>query len=439
MKPRALLIFPTIALMLSVSVGIASQPGEASLDKDARRAVVELAAEIIEQAYVDPQKAHVLADKLRQRGPGYDQRDPVALAKAVSHDLFLLSDDRHLKLKFNPTRFNATTAPDTPEGNALLEDYVDTVSTFDNFGFERVEVLSGNIGYFKLTHFRSGDAAFARADAAFAFLASSDALIIDLRGNRGGDSAMVRYLQGYFVLSPILAMRYQDRGEAELAETYSLVPAGSVRPGLPLYVLIDGQTASAAEDFAYSAQAFGRGLVMGEKSAGAANTITQYAIEPGFILSVSTGSPVHPVTGSNWGGAGVVPDIESPAEGALVRAQVEALTRLRDSAEDATLAARYGWALTPLLAQVSPPVLGQQKLLRLTGSYDAGWVSFKDGSLVFTPPSGVPTILHPLTSDTFALEGHEAYRLRFDRAQSDVTLVRIYPDGRHERFPRLHR
>jgi len=439
MKSRAHLLFPLVALMLLAAADSASPPNKVSLEKDVRLAVVELVAEIIDEAYVDPEKARALAIELRQRGPGYDQRDPVALAKALNHDLFVLSGDRHLKLKFDPNRFEATTAPDTPEGNALLDDYVDTVSTFDNFGFERVEMLPGNLGYLRLSHFRGEPEAFLRADAAFAFLGSTDALIIDLRDNGGGDSAMVRYLQGYFVERPILAMGYRDRGEMELINIHSLEPTGAPRPGLPLFVLIDGKSASAAEDFAYSVQAFGHGTVVGERSAGAANTITQYAIEPGFILSVSTGTPIHPVTGSNWSDTGVVPDIESSSAQSLVRAQVEALSKLKASASNETVAARYDWALTPLLAQISPPDLGQQALLRLTGSYDAGRVTFKDGALVFTPPSGVPYALHPLSPDTFALDGQDAYRLSFHRGERTMTLVRTYPDGRREQFPRLHR
>src|SRR3546814_9047052 len=86
--------------------------------------------------------------------------------------------------------------------------------------------------------------------------------------------------------------------EPEQSFTLGELPAGRMI-GKPLYVLIDGGVGSAAEEFAYSVQQFGLGRLVGETTAGGANVNSFVPIPPGFLLSVSVGRPVHPVSGGN--------------------------------------------------------------------------------------------------------------------------------------------
>ena len=55
-----------------------------------------------------------------------------------------------------------------------------------NFGFEKVIRLPGNIGLLELNSFQDPEFAGETAGAVMTFLATSDALIIDLRTSRGG-------------------------------------------------------------------------------------------------------------------------------------------------------------------------------------------------------------------------------------------------------------
>jgi retinol-binding protein 3 len=68
----------------------------------------------------------------------------------------------------------------------------------NNYGFQKIEILPGNIGYINLTTFNNPKTAGATAIAAMNFVANSDALIIDLRLNGGGDEAMARLISSYF-------------------------------------------------------------------------------------------------------------------------------------------------------------------------------------------------------------------------------------------------
>ena len=90
--------------------------------------------------------------------------------------------------------------------------------------------------------------------------------IMDLRGNGGG--ASVSQVLGRFLdAGPILVERDRIRGRYEQPSDGHLF-----RVQRPLAVLIDGNSASASEAFASAVQEYHRGVVIGQKSAGALNT-----------------------------------------------------------------------------------------------------------------------------------------------------------------------
>lgn len=80
--------------------------------------------------------------------------------------------------------------------------------------------------------------------------------------------------------------------------------------GVPLYIVTSRLVASAAEDFAYSLQARDRAVVVGGTTLGAAHTgMSHYRDD----LQLSFGMPhsyvVNPLTGTDWEGVGIIPDV----------------------------------------------------------------------------------------------------------------------------------
>jgi retinol-binding protein 3 len=71
-----------------------------------------------------------------------------------------------------------------------------------NFGFEEVKRLGGDVGYLKVTGFPDAERGGPTVTAAMMFLTHTDALIIDLRRNRGGEPEMVDLLASYFFGAP---------------------------------------------------------------------------------------------------------------------------------------------------------------------------------------------------------------------------------------------
>ncbi len=99
--------------------------------------------------------------------------------------------------------------------------------------------------------------------------------------------------------------------------------------GKDVYVLTGRFTGSAAESFAYALQAEKRATLVGEQTAGAGNPGNGMVQLPGgFSAFVATGRVMSPVTGTNWEGVGVKPDVAAAADTALRVAHVMAVERL---------------------------------------------------------------------------------------------------------------
>ena len=92
----------------------------------------------------------------------------------------------------------------------------------------------------------------------------------------------------------------------------------------PLYILVNKKTASAAEAFAFTLQAQGRAVIIGQTSAGGAHMNTWYPVNDEIFVSVSTAAPVLPGTERSWEGKGVKPDhvVEEGKELDVVRGLV---------------------------------------------------------------------------------------------------------------------
>ena len=106
--------------------------------------------------------------------------------------------------------------------------------------------------------------------------------IMDLRGNGGG--ASVSQVLGRFLdAGPILVERDRIQGRYEQSSDGHLF-----RVQRPLAVLIDGNSASASEAFASAVQEHRRGVVLGQKSAGALNTgnIVPLPLGAGMMVAI---------------------------------------------------------------------------------------------------------------------------------------------------------
>jgi len=92
----------------------------------------------------------------------------------------------------------------------------------------------------------------------------------------------------------------------------------------PIFVLTSSKTFSGGEGFAYLTQERKRAVIIGERTAGAANPGRPYPVNEWFEVTIPNGHISSAIKHSNWEGNGVTPDIAVPADEALDVAIVRA-------------------------------------------------------------------------------------------------------------------
>lgn len=413
------------------------------------RAIVAEVATAIDRNFYDPQRAGRLAAQLREEaGAGrYDgYRDPRDLAAALSRRLS--PEDHHFRVEWRepaPSPGDDTDAKPKPGANPRPDPaaFADEARR-RNYGVGAVQTLPGNLGYLDLRGLPdldfddAADPARRALDAALALLAGSDAVIVDLRGNGGGAPSSVGYLVSAFTArdAPIYN-RFSWRRDGRIASASEAPRQWYPQPRLqvPLYLLTSARTGSAAEALAYTLQAARRASVIGETSGGAANPGDDFPLSAGYSVFVATGSPVNPITGGNWEGSGVRPDVAVPAAQALNAARIQALERILAGTDTGAAALEARWALDALRAQSAPIALARADYL---GQYERLRIDEQDGQLLLRDGRRPAQALTALQRDLFCLSDDPNVRLRFERgADGRVAAVQtLRSDGRSSRYRR---
>ena len=216
----------------------------------------------------------------------------------------------------------------------------------DNYAFEKLEHLNGNIAYIKFNRFIPPAYTGSLISSAMLFAANSDAVIIDLRDNFGGSPDTVAMLAGFFMKEPtILSINY-TRATDEKEEIWStnadvrinssnpdnfIIPTSSLESlkNVPLYILTSNFTFSAAEMFSSSLQGHKRAKTVGENTGGGGHGIMPFEIAQGFTAYIPMGRLYHPLTEESWEVVGVKPDIPCDATDAKRVAQISILKELQ--------------------------------------------------------------------------------------------------------------
>ena len=302
-----------------------------------RQQLIDQLIKEVNSSYVFPDMAKKVETSLRQqqkRGAYDTMSSPQRLSEVLTDELQAVTRDRHLRVTYSKEMIEDRKSHDerSPEEVA---GYLATMKS-NNFGVERVERLPFNIGYLELRGFaRATDAADTLA-AAMTLVAHTNALIIDLRNNGGGDAAAVILLASYLFdkRTQLNDFYFREGNRTEQRWTADVVPGLRYGGTKPLYILTSKDTFSAAEDFTYALKNLKRATVVGETTGGGANQGDDKRLSPNFSLFLPLGRTISPVTGTNWEGVGVMPDVSVCARDASKTAQVAILTRMAASEND---------------------------------------------------------------------------------------------------------
>jgi C-terminal processing protease CtpA/Prc len=215
----------------------------------------------------------------------------------------------------------ATLTPDECESGAIR-----LYPANGNFPF-LYEILSeGSIGYVRWQSFDDVALNIAGWEKFLGASAGRPAVIIDLRGNGGGLLSLMYTMASYlFPPAKAVSLRWLDAYDFD-ARTKSFVKSPgeadlrvcSPRPELAytgaVVVLVNGDSASAAEFFAQFLQKAGRATVIAEEGTDGAGGIKRQVVLPGKMVFTYTGGQTF-FAGTrevNLEGKGVTPDVRVP-------------------------------------------------------------------------------------------------------------------------------
>jgi C-terminal processing protease CtpA/Prc len=205
--------------------------------------------------------------------------------------------------------------------------------------------IAPGVAYIRFNQFAGEPASIAAMRAFVKDYVTAKAIIIDTRTlSRGGGLAEMDALFPYlFDRETVLVEMATAKNDGELGgpppmegDTLRAVPGAAdmrVRQHVAVpdasehrlakakvFYLTSKRTRSAGEHFALALQRTHRGTLIGERTAGANHFGRIEPIGAGLAAFIPVGRTYDPVTGKDWEGTGIVPDIEVPADQALDKA-----------------------------------------------------------------------------------------------------------------------
>jgi len=307
------------------------------IDEVTCNTVIDAALKALEEEYVFPEVAAKMTEAIRKRQANKEYakvKTGQELAELLTEQLRAVSKDKHLRIVCSTEKLRRPPAGKGPRADEKERRRQMTLKA--NAGYRRVERLGGNVGYLVLDTFWDAEAAAEPAAAAMNFLANTDALIIDLRSNGGGDPHGVALLCSYFFdAKPVhLNSLYWRKGDRTEEFWTRKELAGKRYVGKEVYVLTSARTFSGAEEFAYNLQTQKRATIVGETTGGGAHPGGRRPLGDHFMIGVPSGQAINPITKTNWEGTGVKPDVAVSGEEALDKAHELAVKTILSNAKD---------------------------------------------------------------------------------------------------------
>ncbi|WP_405447113.1 S41 family peptidase [Streptomyces erythrochromogenes] len=278
--------------------------------------IIERALERIGAGYVFPEKAVDIDAAVRRRlaAGEYDGLDERALCETVTAHIQEVCPDKHLRLLWVEEP-QSLEPEDQDAGRAAFLALLEA----ENHGVRRVERLEDGVTLVDLRLISTAEEGAAVIGAAMQLAARGSALVLDLRACRGGSPEGAAMWCSYFFPDDQVHLNdiYERRtGTTRQYWTVAHLPAPRYLDR-PVYVLTSAVTFSGGEDVAYTLQAHGRAVLVGETTRGGAHPTDRHAVSEHVLVAVPAARTINTVTGGNWEGVGVVPDIAVPADQAL--------------------------------------------------------------------------------------------------------------------------
>lgn len=171
----------------------------------------------------------------------------------------------------------------------------------------RGEMLSGNVGLVTIENFDARCAEETRQAVDSLLEQGAKALIFDVRNNPGGyANELVKVLDMLLPEGEVFrTVSYTGKEQVDYSDADCL--------GLPMAVLVNENSYSAAEFFAAALQEYDKAIIVGQQTVGKGYFQNTFRLSDGSAVGLSTGKYFTP-QGRNLAGVGVTPDVAVPVD-----------------------------------------------------------------------------------------------------------------------------
>ena len=165
------------------------------------------------------------------------------------------------------------------------------------------QMLDSSVGYIRIENFHDGAAAQFQSTLDGLLADGAQSLVIDVRHNGGGRvKEMSEALDPLLPEGTIMTLRTKDGDETVYSSDADMID-------LPIAVLIDDQSISAAEFFAAALQEYDRATLVGTHTTGKGRAQQTFELSDGSAVNLSVEEYFTP-NGNSLADVGIAPDIE---------------------------------------------------------------------------------------------------------------------------------
>jgi hypothetical protein len=436
--------FVLLAILFAATAARTQAPTDEVVPCDAamRAEIIDSVSAALIQTYIFLDVAQEMERHVRQRlrDGAYDNLTTVpAFTQILMQDLRSISHDRHLRVGYVPPEMMARLTSEE-DADDVERERAEALAR-SNYNFKKIEIMPGNVGYLRFDSFVDASLSGPTAIAAMNFLANTDALIIDLRYNGGGSPSLIQLIYSYFFDEPTHLNSFYVRETDEWEQFWTQAHVEGPRMSdVELYVLTSRRTFSGAEEFSYNMKNLERGTLVGDTTGGGAHPVNQRLFENLFVgMGLPFGRAVNPISGTNWEGVGVIPDVAVPSEDALDHAYLLAVRKLKENTTDERRIASLDFVIAGLEAKLNPVTVGEAVLRSYVGDYGPRRLTFENGELWYQRAPNPRMRAIPMTETLFRFDEIDYFRIEvvLDESGQPVKLVGHYEDGTTDESPRV--
>lgn len=414
---------------------------EMNLTVTNQKTIIDSLIQKLEEFYIKQNTIPIIGQKLvenYQKGNYKRSLVPKEFARILTSDLIEISKDLHFNVIYDEKWVNDQQKNKDPALQKDLKSEDLLLAKKNNFGFRKVEILEGNVGYLGFNYFHDPAEANETATTTMKFLENTDALIIDLRNNNGGVMEMGQFISSYFFSNkdlPLYKYYYYEKNRKKIVREMWLLPAvpGNRLADIDIYILTNNATFSAAEWMSYSLQNLKRATIVGEQTAGGAHPVDRKILANGFSINIPFGEVKDPITQLDFEGKGVTPNVASKSKDALNRAHILALEKIYLKNKETSNT--FNWLLPIIQNRQKSTIIDEKILKSYQGRFGKCELKFENDNLYSIWNNTVKLLLTPIDKDLFLVDGTDEFRIKIIKENNAIKAVkRVYQDGQERLY-----